>query len=118
MLLRVDPSSAQPLFEQLAVCVRAEMARGGLGVGDRLPGAREVGEQLGVNHHTVLKAYQLLRDEGLVELRPGRGAVVTASASVLGGLHVAVASLVAKAREAGLPDETLVSLVRVAQREG
>lgn len=117
MLLRVDTASQQPLFEQLAVSVRAEIARGGLQVGDRLPGARDVAEQLGVNHHTVLKAYQLLRDEGLVELRRGRGAVVTGTAPALGHLQVQVAALVDQARAAGLPDETLVSLVRVAQRE-
>ena len=117
MLWRVDPGSPQPLFEQLAASVRAEIARGAVGAGDRLPGARDVGASLGVHHHTVLKAYQELRDEGLVEMRPGRGAVVTGTARDIGQLQVRVADLVAKARDAGVGDETLVSLVRLAQRE-
>jgi len=116
MLLRVDPGSSRPLFEQIAASVRGEIARGALVVGDRLPGARDVAHELGVNHHTVLRAYQELRDEGVVELRRGRGAVVTASATEAGLLHLKVASLVDEARSLGMADDALVSLVRVAQR--
>ena len=117
MLLRVDPGSSRPLFEQIAASVRGEIARGALVVGDRLPGARDVAHELGVNHHTVLRAYQDLRDEGVVELRRGRGAVVTASATEAGVLHLRVASLVDEARALGIGDAALVSLVKAAQQE-
>ncbi|HLT85400.1 MAG TPA: GntR family transcriptional regulator [Phototrophicaceae bacterium] len=81
MLIRIDPSSPLPIFEQLAAQVRQAVIAGELASGERLPSARDLGESLEVNQHTVLHAYQLLRDEGLLELRRGRGAVVTAHAA-------------------------------------
>ena len=75
MLWRVNPSSPAPLFEQVAASVRRAIADGGLQPKERLPSAKEVAAALGINMHTVLRAYQLLRDEGLIELRKGRGAV-------------------------------------------
>ena len=76
MLLRIDPSASVDLFEQIASGLRRAIADGEVGPGDRLPPARELAGSLGVNMHTVLRAYGRLRYEGLVELRRGRGAVV------------------------------------------
>ncbi|BDZ60564.1 hypothetical protein GCM10025873_03550 [Demequina sediminis] len=73
MLIRTTPGSSVALYDQIAASVRVEAASGRLAPGDRLPSAREVAAALDVNLHTVLKAYQLLRDEGLIEMRRGRG---------------------------------------------
>jgi GntR family transcriptional regulator len=54
--------------------VRAAIGDGLLVAGERLPPARELAEDIGVNVHTVLRAYGALRDAGLIELRPRRGA--------------------------------------------
>lgn len=112
MLLRVDPASGVPLFDQLAASVRAEIARGALKPGDRLPAARDVAASLDVNIHTVLHAYQDLRDEGLIELRRGRGAIVTADAQVPAAVVAAVAALVAEARRSGVGLASLTALLR------
>jgi GntR family transcriptional regulator len=112
MLIRIDPTSEQPLFAQVAASVRADAAAGRLSPGDRLPSAREVAEALGVNLHTVLRAYQELRDEGLVDMRRGRGAVLTDAALPLAQLHDDIAALASRARALGLSADTLASLLK------
>lgn len=79
VLFRIDPSSQQPLHEQVAACVRRALSDGTLSPGERLPSARDLAASLQMNMHTVLRAYASLREEGLVEMRRGRGAVVTGS---------------------------------------
>ncbi|NED98751.1 GntR family transcriptional regulator [Phytoactinopolyspora halotolerans] len=117
MLIRIDPSSSEPLFAQLAAAVRGAAARGELRAGERLPGARELADSLGVNLHTVLRGYQQLRDEGLVELRRGRGAVLTEQATNgLAGLRQAVADVVTQARRLGMTDNDLIDLIRTEFR--
>lgn len=116
MIFTVDPSSDEPLFAQVASAVRAEAAAGVLSPGDRLPPAREVAEALGINLHTVLRAYQDLRDEGLVDMRRGRGAIVTDAVAPLVELAHDIRALAAKARALGLAPDTLTSLVREASR--
>jgi len=112
VLLRIDPGSTEPLFAQLADSLRAEVLRGTAKPGDRLPTARELAASLEINLHTVLRAYQELRDEGLIELRRGRGAVVTENAGVSGELIAAVRDLVADARRIGVGVGTLTALIR------
>ncbi|GAA4485395.1 GntR family transcriptional regulator [Microbacterium panaciterrae] len=112
MLIRIDADSARPLFEQIAASVRAEVLAGRLRPGDRLPAARELSAAIDVNVHTVLRAYQELRDEGLVELRRGRGAVLSASAAPLADLADDISALVRRAAALGLSPATLSALVK------
>jgi GntR family transcriptional regulator len=75
--LVLDPEGRGTLHERIAAAVRRMVAEGGVRAGARLPTARELAGQLGVNTNTVLRAYRLLADEDLVELRRGRGVTVT-----------------------------------------
>ncbi|MFD9629980.1 GntR family transcriptional regulator [Streptomyces violascens] len=114
MLFRVDPASPQPLGDQIAASVRRAIAEGKVTSGERLPAARSLADSLGVNLHTVLRGYQRLREEGLIELRRGRGAVVVDDTSARGraSLMLRVRELVDQARELGLTEEEVVGLVR------
>lgn len=112
MLIRIDQSSAVPLYEQLASSVRGAIADGSVAAGQRLPSARDLATSLDVNIHTVLRGYQQLRDDGLIELRRGRGAVVAADASVRGRLLDAVRGLVAEARRHDMSTAELLDLVK------
>ena len=117
MLVKIDPGSDEPLFAQVAASVRTDAAMGRLRPGDRLPSARDVADALGVNLHTVLRAYQDLRDEGLVDMRRGRGAVMTDAATPLAELHDDISALAARGRALGLSPDTLASLVKETARE-
>ncbi len=79
--LTLDPESARPLADQIAAAVRRSVAEGALQPGDSLPPARDLAAATGVNLHTVLRGYHKLRDEGLIELRRGRGARIRGDAS-------------------------------------
>ncbi|HEX7738164.1 MAG TPA: GntR family transcriptional regulator, partial [Marmoricola sp.] len=88
---------------------------GELGPGDRLPSARPLADSLDVNMHTVLRAYGALRDEGLIELRRGRGAQVRAGAAhELSGhaeLRSQIDELVRQATRLGVTREQLLDRV-------
>jgi len=111
VIVLIDPAAPTPVFAQIAASVAAQVAGGAIPTGTRLPAARELADSLGVNVHTVLRAYQSLRDDGLVELRRGRGAIVT-GAPAGETVNDAVQSAVSAARASGLPLQTLLSLIR------
>jgi GntR family transcriptional regulator len=70
----------QPIYRQLRDKVVAMILEGTLGEGDALPSVRSVAAEHTLNPLTVLKGYQQLVDEGLVEKRRGRGMFVTTGA--------------------------------------
>jgi len=113
MLWTIDAQSPQPLHEQLAGQIRRGIAARELAEGEKLPPARDLAKGLGVNMHTVLRAFQTLRDEGLLEVRRGRGTSVARDAKSA-ARHVELASsLVSEARRAGLRDREILRLVEV-----
>lgn len=69
-----------PIYRQLRDRVVAMILEGALGDGDALPSVRNVAAEYRLNPLTVLKGYQELVDEGLVEKKRGRGMFVTAGA--------------------------------------
>lgn len=119
MLLRIDPTSSVGLADQIAGQVRAELAAGRLAPGEKLPAARDVAAGLDVNMHTVLRAYGQLRDEGLIDLRRGRGAHVRDGADRLvhgtAALTQQALELVASADRLGVTRDELVDIIRKVQ---
>jgi len=78
MLLTVDFESALPIYQQIRNGVVQGIADGSLHDGDPLPSVRALASELGVNLHTVNKAYHLLKIEGFVKMQRSRGTVVSA----------------------------------------
>jgi len=121
MLFRVDPSSAVGLADQIAAQVRGALADGTLPPGEQLPPARQVAAGLDINMHTVLRAYQALRDEGLIDLRRGRGAVVRSDIDMAAlALHEAVDAWAAQALRGGWSADRAADALRdaIARRTG
>jgi GntR family transcriptional regulator len=118
---RVDSRSVVPPYLQIVQQVRQALRMGLLDVGDRLPAVREVVAATAVNPNTVLKAYRELERGGLVEARPGHGTFVRSRPpgpppGTVSRLGRSLARWVRQAREAGLDDESIESLLRVALR--
>ncbi len=78
MIFKLKPSAGQPLYLQLMQQIRHAVETGVLQRGDLLPGIRTLAEELVVSHNTVAKAYSELEHEGLLDLRHGSGAYVSA----------------------------------------
>jgi len=111
VLIRVDPGSPAPLYQQIAQQIRGALAAGALVSGERLPPARDLAVALQVNVQTVLRAYAELRDEQLVEVRRGRGVTVLGQPD-RAGLADQVRRLIGAARDLGLSDPEIHDLVR------
>ncbi len=77
MFIRLETSSAIPVYRQIVDQVKYQIAGGMLRTGERLPSVRELARQLPANQNTVLKAYELLEREGLLDRRQGDGTFVT-----------------------------------------
>jgi GntR family transcriptional regulator len=118
---RVDSHSVVPPYLQIVQQVRQALRMGVLQVGDKLPTVREVVAITAVNPNTVLKAYRDLERDGLVEPRAGLGTfVVGLPSGPPPGTHSRLARSLAQwvrgAREAGLDDESIESLLRITLR--
>lgn len=76
MLLTLDFQSEMPIYQQIRQQVMLGVASGNLKPGESLPSVRQLAADIGVNLHTVNKAYQLLRDDGVVVIHRQRGVVI------------------------------------------
>ena len=102
-------------YLQLIRQVRQALRLGLLREGDQLPKVKDVAAQLVINPNTVLKAYRMLEYEGLAAARPGVGTFVTGTLdggplAALGPLRRDLQRWLAKARQAGLDDESIQAL--------
>ncbi len=76
MVIKIDFNSDEAIYMQLRNQIVIGIATARIREGDVLPSVRQMAEQIGINMHTVNKAYSVLRQEGLVTIDRRRGAVV------------------------------------------
>src|SRR4026208_2478936 len=113
MLFRPNPASGVPIYLHLMERVKHAVETGALRPGEQLPGIRPLAEELVINPNTVAKAYRELEHEGVIELRHGAGAFVSADArsrrmreNVRAGQAIGAAAI-SRLRARGLGEEEI-----------
>ena len=97
-------------YEQVAAEIRRAIAEGEAKPGERLPPAKDLAAVLGVNTNTVLRSLRLLRDEGLLEFRRGRG-ISVAGTPERGAVVQRARELVDFARQQGYRTDELIAII-------
>lgn len=77
--LRINFSSGVPIYVQLMEQIKHAVETGAVRAGEQLPAIRKVAEDLAMNPNTVVRAYRELERDGILELRHGSGAYVSAT---------------------------------------
>ncbi len=109
--VKVDKQDPTDLYEQVAAEIRRAIADGEAKPGERLPPAKDLAAILEVNTNTVLRSLRLLRDEGLLEFRRGRGISVAATPEQ-GAVVQQAKELVHFARSQGYRLDELLEIIR------
>ena len=113
LILKPNPASGVPIYLQVIEQVKHAIATGAVRPGEQLPGIRPLAEELVINPNTVAKAYRELEHEGVIELRQGAGAFVSANgpskrdAEKLRAAQAAVANTVERLRDRGVADDDI-----------
>jgi GntR family transcriptional regulator len=109
--VKVNKQDPTDLYEQVAAEIRRAIADGEAKPGERLPPAKDLAAILGVNTNTVLRSLRLLRDEGLLEFRRGRG-ISVAGTPERGAVVQRARELVLFARHHGYQLDELVEIIQ------
>lgn len=87
MVIEIDFSSEEALYLQLRNQIILGIASARFQEGDALPSVRQLADDIGINMHTVNKAYTVLKQEGFVKVDRRKGAVIALDADKLTSLH-------------------------------
>ncbi len=122
--LRIDPSSATPIWSQIEDGVRRLVASGALKPGSAVPSVRDLAKDLRVNPATVAKAYQRLTDTGVLTVRRGDGTYVADAPPAMSKaerariLREAAGRFADFASTLGVPREEAEEALRAAWKKG
>jgi GntR family transcriptional regulator len=108
--VNIDRSGPIPLHDQVAAQIRRAIADGEAGPGERLPLAKDLAAVLGVNKNTVLRALHMLREEGLLEFRRGRGITVVGTPQ-RGAVLARIQDLIEFARHHGYGRDEIIQII-------
>ena len=113
MFLEIDFKSDLPIYEQIRRGIIIGLARGDIKAGDKLPSVREMAENIGINLHTVNKAYKLLEADGVLTMDRRYGSLISEnqnpmSAYDFGKIESELDLLIAIAKLKGLSREDFI----------
>jgi len=108
--VNVDRSGPGLLHDQVAAQIRRAIAAGEAAPGERLPLAKDLAAVLGVNKNTVLRALDIVREEGLVEFGRGRGITVVGTPA-RGAVLARTRDLIEFARRHGFEPAEIIQMI-------
>ena len=114
MFIEIDFNSDEALYLQLRNQIIMGIAADRFREGDSLPSVRQLADTIGINMHTVNKAYAVLKDEGFIRLDRRHGAVIAVDADkakALEDIKMQMRMLLAKARCKCISEEEIHLLV-------
>ena len=114
MIIKIDFQSEEAIYMQLRNQINMGIATSQIKEGDSLPSVRQLAEEIGINMHTVNKAYAVLREEGMIHLDRRRGAVVAVDKDrlqALSDVKQQMRVVLAKGRCKNLTKEDVYALV-------
>lgn len=112
MILHVDMSSDEPIYQQIRNQVVLSIGSGELKAGQKMPTVRQLAQDIGINTMTVNKAYGLLKTEGYLEIDRRKGAVVKAASTngeISESVIVKLKLSAAEAKAAGVSKEAFLN---------
>ena len=114
MIIKINFNSTEAIYMQLRNQIIMGIATAKLQEGDSLPSVRQLADEIGINMHTVNKAYALLREEGIIHLDRRRGAVIAIDMNKLEALEdmkQRLSVVLAKGRCKNITKEDVYTLV-------
>lgn len=114
MIIKIDFNSDEAIYMQLRNQIVLGIATSTLQEGDSLPSVRQLADEIGINMHTVNKAYTVLKQEGLIRLDRRKGAVIAIDIDklqILEDMKRQLAVVLAKGRCKNITKEEVYTLV-------
>ena len=115
MFIEIDFSSDEAIYQQLCDQIILGIATSRLADGEVLPSVRHMADEIGINMHTVNKAYTILRQQGFVKVDRRRGAFISVDdrnkERALSAMEKEMRGLLAEARCRGLSKKDMLMLV-------
>jgi DNA-binding transcriptional regulator YhcF (GntR family) len=114
MIIEIDFNSDEAIYVQLCNQIILGIATSQFREGEQLPSVRQLAETIGINMHTVNKAYSILQQEGFVKIDRRRGAIIAIDINKLQALKEArseLAVVLARAICKGIGRDDIHSLV-------
>ncbi len=114
MIIKIDYNSEEAIYVQLRNQIILGVATSQLREGDSLPSVRQLADEIGINMHTVNKAYTVLKQEGIIQLDRRRGAVIAIDMNKLQALNdmkAQLAVVLAKGKCKNISREEVYALV-------
>lgn len=111
-MITLDVTGRTPIYEQICQCICADIAKGLLKENDKLPGARALAKELGLNPNTVAKAYGRLEHDGIIYSVSGIGCFVAKPQMIVEAkLTEELKVKIKKALESGVSAEKIIEIV-------